>query len=641
MSRPALTAPILALSLVLLATTRVEAQQETERARALENGTRVPTCDAILQRNLEQSLQMLRDGREKAALQRMLPALRPTGPRPQLRYGERETRDFHELLDALLAALPDDRRQRFTVTLEGDATRALELARSERDGRVNRLRAIMRAFPGTRAAGRARAMLVDLAIERGDVLGALRHADGLSIEAQRARAAAIESLRSAERGADPWPHVAGDVTGLPLPGAQRAPRTATPRLLGGWPQRASWNPARASGVVGSLATKRSIAVFQDPHRLLICVDIPGTPRFENLDLRSVTTLGGDDKRTPSPAIRGSRVFLVHGGAIPSFVPPGSDAKAPAAELFAFDVGRESTRLAWRLSPRSIEAFGEQSSFLPVVCASGDQVYALVEVEEDRLTRRVHACAFSTDGELRWERRIAKGATLTANLLMHRQEALRAGRVVVAPPVLRDGRLFVESGLGITAALDARDGTMLWSFRTARLGKLRGRESTWEEGKLATRERELWLTPSDGMHAYRLRTTPSIDPILISLPEPRGSRARFVGIAPEHNASYWWCRGLLESTPRRVLLRPEDGRDTQYDAPPLDRGDRLAATPLLTGQSLVFATRSTLAWLDLEKDLFYERIFDLSSIGRSGFGPALPFRGGVIFACDLGPLFWSQ
>lgn len=104
--------------------------------------------------------------------------------------------------------------------------------------------------------------------------------------------------------------------------------------------------------------------------------------------------------------------------------------------------------------------------------------------------------------------------------------------------------------------------------------------------------------------------------------------------------------MLESAPSRRLLRDDPERDdperdVDYEAPPLDRGDRLASATLLTRNALVLASKRSLSWLDLDKDLYYERIFDLSSIGRSGFGPALPFRNGVIFACDLGPLYWGQ
>ena len=263
------------------------------------------------------------------------------------------------------------------------------------------------------------------------------------------------------------------------------------------------------------------------------------------------------------------------------------------------------------------------------------------MREDRLTRRVHACALDVDGNLLWQRQVAKGTALTADLLTHRQEAVRAGRIQAARPVVSNGRVFVETGLGITACLEARSGHMLWSFRSARLGKLRGNEASWDEGRMAVASDTLFLVPSDGTHSYRLHVDPGARALLAEVPEARGDRSRMLGVSARTGASYWWRSDVLENAPSRRLLRPRGDDPLDYEAPPLDRGDRLASCPLLLDTKLVLATRRNLLVLDLDKDLYYERIFDLSSIGRGGFGPALPFGDGVIFACDLGPLYWGR
>ncbi|MCA8970884.1 MAG: PQQ-like beta-propeller repeat protein [Planctomycetes bacterium] len=626
---------------------------ESERARMRENGSRVPCADPIQQRKLEEGLRVLTEGHGADALRILLPALSPTGERPQLEWGERETRDFFALLETMLAEASETTRVEFAASLEEDARTHFEDVRSMGNGRSARLRAILRAYPGTRASLEARRMLVDLAIERGDVLSASLELDALPADERAARAKAIEELVAPSRSSAPWPHVHGLPSGRAGQGAavNEAPKPSVmrsvPRLLGSWSVAATtWDPTRATGVTGRLERGQACALFQDPRHLLVMVDTPGAPRYETVDLRSATGLASDPTRRPAPSIAGARAFVVHGGLAGSSILPGPGGKAPAAELFAFDIGTDGTKLIWRRSPGVLADIGDDASFLPVTCSAFDHVFALVEAKDDRLTRTVHACAFDLDGNVLWTRELARGVTLTADLLMHRQEAVRAGRIEAAAPVIDKGRLFVETGLGIAACLDATSGTMLWSFRTARIGKLRGRESAWDEGNLVVRSTsreaasELWLTPSDGMHAYRLAVSPGSRGVLVSMPEPRGTRSRFLGIAEGRHAAYWWTRTLLESGPQREALDLLEGRDRLYDAPPLDRGDALAAPPLLTEQALVFATGRMLAWLDLEKDLYYERVFELSAIGRAGFGPVLPWRDGVVFACDLGPLYWA-
>ncbi|MCB9880752.1 MAG: PQQ-binding-like beta-propeller repeat protein [Planctomycetes bacterium] len=626
---------------------------ESERARMRENGSRVPCVDPIEQRKLEEGLRVLAQGHGSDALRILLPALTPTGERPQLEWGERETRDFFALLETMLTEATETTRTEFAASLEEDARKHFEDARATGNGRSARLRAILRAYPGTRASLEARRMLVDLAIERGDVLAASLEVDALPADERPSRAKAIEELLTPSRAAAPWPHAHGLPSGRAGQGAavNEAPKPlmarSVPRLLGSWSVPATtWDPARGAGVVGRLERGHACALFQDPRHLLVMVDLPGAPRYETVDLRSATGLASEPTRRPAPSIAGARAFVVHGGFLGSAVLPGPGGSVPVAELFAFDIGTDATKLAWRRSPGSLTKVGDEASFLPVTCTAFDRVYALVETKDDRLTRTVHACALDLDGNLLWMRELARGVTLTADLLMHRQEAVRAGRIEAAAPVVDNGRLFVETGLGISACLDATSGTMLWSFRTARIGKLRGRESAWDEGNLVVRKpgqgasSELWLTPSDGMHAYRLAVAPGSNGILVSMPEPRGTRTLLLGIAEARHAAYWWTRTLLESGPQREALDVLEGRERHYDAPPLDRGDALAAPPLLTDEALVFATGRMLAWLDLEKDLYYERVFELSAIGRAGFGPVLPWRDGVVFACDLGPLFWA-
>lgn len=621
---------------------------DSERARMRENGSRVPTCDPIAQRQLEAGLQALEGGQGAEALRILLPFLKPSGPRPQVLWGQRETRDFFVLLDTLLAEAKPETRTSFAATLEADAARQLSDCRALRHGRSARLEALLRAYPGTSAAKEARHLLVDAALERGDELAARFYLSTCEAAIQAPRLEVLAALASMSPQL-PWPHVQGHVDGTAATGAatrggpRAGPTNATrPRLLGTWSRQAmGFATADSAGVVGKLAAGPACAVFQDRSQLLVAVDFAGAPRFEHVDLGAVTGRLSDPPRRPAPSILGSRVFLVHGGAVATA--RGVGGVVEDADLFAFDIGRDATKLAWRASAAS--ACGPESSFLPVTCADFGHVFALVETRDDRLNRRVSAVAYTLQGDLLWKREVARGTTLTADLLMHRQEAVRAGRLTAAAPVLADGRLCVETGLGVTACLDARDGTMLWSCKTARVSKLRGREAAWDEGRLlvhgADAAREVLVTPSDGVHAYRLQLAPGSRAILAAEPEARGERSSLVGLVDTRRSTYWWKEKLLEQGPRRVKLDVGGADpDRVYDAPPLDRGDALAAAPLLTKTSLVFASRSMLAWLDLEKDLYYEHVLDLGALGRAGFGPIVPWRDGVLFACDLGPLYWA-
>ena len=340
------------------------APAQSERAQALEVGSRVPTCDARVQRRLEKGFAALRAGKPREALRDLLPSMRASGERPQLRWGRRETRDFFAVLRSELATLDAATRERFAAALKADAERALRSARLETGARrAARLRAILRAFPGTSSAREARLELVDLALERGDALDASFHLTLVAPAEREKRRDALAALE-AHGGDEPWPNTGGAASGLAQP--SRTPPSVperAPKLLGAWPQRATWRPARARGVVGLLEGEHAIAVFQDPAQLLAVLDIPGARRFARVDLQAMTGLPPDGESLPHPAMLGARVFLGHGGVPPGRVLRGAEL-VPAGELFALDFTRLGHALTWRFRPRSFPAFGTSATVLP-------------------------------------------------------------------------------------------------------------------------------------------------------------------------------------------------------------------------------------------------------------------------------------
>lgn len=633
------------IAVCLLLSIAAPLQEETEHRRALRNSTFVPTAEPAQRRRLEEGLALLRAGQAKPALERLLRALVPGAPAPQLPWGERETRNLFELLADHLAAAPAEVRRDFAAPLEADARAALARAGNE----LRWLASLQRAYPGTRAALAARRRLVDLALEAGDGLLAARHLARLPRDERERRRGVVDALLRAELRGSGWPTTRGGLDGSPPPDTAPAPPEGPPYAIARWPKKGSFFTRVAGGVVGRDGHGRPVAVFQDPVSLLVVVEHEGRIEVDRVDLGALT--GRRPARTAlrpiHPCMLGDLLYCVHGGAVPL----GATAERPVGggtELFCLRRTDESPGFAlrWRWSPAAAKSdprareLSSLATIHPFVLATGQRNWVLISQPEDRLNRRIYAACFDQAGVLQWLRFIAKGAVLTAGLLEHRQETVRQEELRPVPMILADGRLVIETGLGVVAALDPVAGEPLWTFRTARLKALKMLEKPWTQPGLAAAGGMIYLAPSDSPWFYRLRLRPGIHDLLAGIPERRRSRTRFLGVVPQWNATYWFRRGLREAGPLRTLLEPEPGkRPLRYDAPPLQPGEELAVGPLLTSGSLILATNQTLYWLDLAKDLFYERAFDLAKIGRAGWGPAVPFAGGILFAGDEAPLLW--
>ncbi len=597
-----------------------------EKREAESNDSFVRLAAPAERRRLLHGLELLRAGDAEQALERLLPALVAAKAPPQLPWGTRETRAFDELLlDHLRAAKPAT-RQAFTGRLQKDAAAAL--GRAGADRRV--LRAILAAFPATDAAIRARRRLVDFAIEEGDWVAAASWAARLPPD--KTRAATIHSLAEASLAGSPWPYTGGGVDGLPRPKVLAKPKLPQPTRIGQWPLRGPFLGPLAGGVVGRDASGNELAVFQDPIGLLIVRGNGERPALERLDLARLTSKPPSlMQRAAHPCILGTRLFVVHGTTRGT-----GGAEAGGAELLCMERSKESEgfAIAWRWSPDLAKA-----RLFPAPLATERRCFVMFSVREDRLHQRVSVACVDRHGKSLWSRFVAKGSPITGEPLLFRQEAVQQAPLRPAPCVLAGGRLIVATGVGVLAALDPLDGKIVWTFKTARLKALGTTRSAWSRARLAATGGLVYATPSDSTWSYRLRLHPGLADVLDGLPTAKRNLAQFLGVVPRWNASYWMRMGLRETGPLRYLLARETGRPERYDAPPLQPDERLEVPPLLTERTLVIATNRTLYTLDLERDLYYERAFELTSPRRAGFGPAVPFDGGVLFASAAGPLLW--
>lgn len=599
------------------------AQDQSEHQLALRNASFVPTCEPALQRRLDEGLRQLREGNAKAALERLLPALTPGQESPLIAWGERETRSFHELLETHLREVPAAVRDPFLAGLAADAAKTLSGVGRERiwlDG-------VLAGFPGTAAALGARRRLCDLALESGDAVEAARWLWQLPAAEQGPRRTMVDDLEKLGLRASAWPCSSGGPTGVPRPLKLGTP-TGRPHLAGRW-KTPFTNHRRAGGVVGLDEHGRPLAVWQAGTSLRIARRTGDGVDLKSISIQTLTGIVAPPTTgaRPSPTMLGDRLFLVHGGVLMRL------RRAATPLGFVTD---------WRWSPNKPGQNSlERATLHPYALASGGRVWVVLTHPEDRLHSSVHvACVNGNTGQLLWTRYITKGAVLSAELSMHRQETLDRSAVEPAPPILARGRLVVSTGLGVIAALDPVRGTIAWTLRTARVKSARGREQPWAEVRLLGVAGEAWVTPSDSVFSYRLHLWPGMRDVLAAHPGEKRSLTRLIGVSDRWNASYWFRRGLSEAGPRRILTRADPDRPMRYDPPPIAPGESLTALPLLTDTSLILTTDNSLYWLDLRKDLYYEHVIGLRAHGPGGFGPALPLDGAIVVAGKRGVLLWQ-
>ena len=176
-------------------------QEKTEHAMALRNRNFVETLETKeigIARRLVEGLALLRQGKPLAALAKLSPTLLPGSPSYQIKYGERETRNFHELLLDLLEHAPPAVRSRFLERMNVDAARTFLTLRGDHEG----LAEFLRVFPGTRSAARARLELVDAELEAGDWVAASVHMQRLTAKERKAREATLNVLATADLAVD-------------------------------------------------------------------------------------------------------------------------------------------------------------------------------------------------------------------------------------------------------------------------------------------------------------------------------------------------------------------------------------------------------------------------------------------------------
>ncbi len=126
-----------------------------------------------------------------------------------------------------------------------------------------------------------------------------------------------------------------------------------------------------------------------------------------------------------------------------------------AGLWCFD--REDGSVVWSVEPSDLDASFEQAGFMGVPVDAGPGVVAvrLRRVQPSGFVDTYVAGLDAATGAMRWSRHLA--STSHPNGM--------GAMPPVTPMVAAGGRLFVDEGLGVAAALDPRDGGLWWLRKT--------------------------------------------------------------------------------------------------------------------------------------------------------------------------------
>ncbi|MBL8860515.1 MAG: hypothetical protein JNK02_00750 [Planctomycetes bacterium] len=411
----------------------------------------------------------------------------------------RRAEDARHAVQRRLAALGDDGRAAWRGRFEPLAEREIAAAGASPVA----LARVEREFLATRAAARAALILCDLAAERGEPLAAgawASRAAGHAAHDDRALHAAIAARPStapfggarggpglfdlelvaaldlgptgeardaaipglafasaadgpAELATDVWLHARGQLVRLDAAGrAQRAldvraalraagvetpPAFSEPAAL--WDERIATDGARVGLVAGRAREERGNA--------LAVVEDGAAPRIAWA--RDSDGLVRDGLRVEGPAVAGGPALL-------EFQP---------GPLFVLDVLVVHVR-AWPRDEAGNATLDEARS--AAWCAAFDP----------------------RDGALRWARRLATGATARGRDRGRLTPAEPTSLPSPPPVATPDGLVAIDTGLGALALVDALDGRLAWTLRTAR-----GAARASGAGGLATTQGVVWVAPA--------------------------------------------------------------------------------------------------------------------------------------------------
>ncbi|PIE24090.1 MAG: hypothetical protein CSA62_04600 [Planctomycetota bacterium] len=636
--------PIRALFLISLSAGLLSASAlPQERTGALSNKSFVETCPPPLQRRLDAGLQALRKGDAQAASAQLLVALRDDAESPQLQYGDRETRRFHDVLESILSKSPPKLRAGFCASLEQGAQQAL--ARASLDPEA--LRRILLKFPGTNSAAQARLRLCDSALERGQIAAAAYWLRRLAPDLRKPRAQLLSQLLHKINGPHPQPYGLGRLDGssIALDCSPKEP-SPSPLLL----QALPWLvPGHVGQVLGQDESGTSFLVAQTPLDAVWIHPVEGTVQSLQLPARSGIPPGQAER--PTPSLSGSMLYVVHGTGDADALRLqrrlrrrfSRQTQQLGSALLAISLGEKNKpRLLWKWRPELPPSDKQPSTATvalhPHALALQNRVYVLFSSLDESLRRQVWAACLDDHGKLLWRRFLAQGAPVTRDLIESRQEELGSGRHVPAAPIFADGMLVFSTGLGIVCGLDPLRGEMHWSFRTARISALGSKQGPWHEGRLARSGEEIYFAPSDGTWLYRLRSRAGQELRLAATPRPRRSMTRLLGVSRKLERLALLRQGLVECAPVQIRSGPLELRGKREDALPIQPGEFFRSWAM-TENKLWLATQASLYELDLERDLFYSRLLELRPLQIGGIHGLAPTNSGLVILSQQGVWLW--
>ncbi|MDA1266732.1 MAG: hypothetical protein O2816_16760 [Planctomycetota bacterium] len=520
---------------------------------------------------------------------------------------------------------------------------------------AERLQAVEREWPSTRAAATAALRLTDRELEAGRLPFArtwLARAWS-HVEEDDPLTAALtrrESMAAALTGAETIPawrsaHHLRLVQNVRLETDQRVGRDPRPAPLGRTlspgatglaggglavqtPRGLVWVDASiVRGEKASIVERLGLAEFLDIPRLQPYV---------------YPSAGGWPLR---PASDGSLVYLVldrghPGRAVREFQLP---ARGNHLVCVRPD-GAKGTKLVWHLSGfglrtasdppvPALEATGlpGQLEFQPGPVLSEGTLYAQVRVLADPTAEgearggSLHLCAFdAATGRARWTRYLTRAADLRRDL-GGRNGSGSDIPTSGMPLALIDGALIVGTNVGLVCAFDAVDGRWLWGVRTRRR---RAEDEGWPGSRVPlaadlTAGRAVLVAPFDSDRWYALPSGPATgDDFFVREPGPLGTTLDLIGAHGDEALS-------LGRDGRHLALRRQREGEAGRSALYLGRGERFQGTALVSPERVIFSSDRALYLFDRTQGDLLLATIELPDLG-AGVGGDVVADGDRVF-----------
>ncbi len=283
---------------------------------------------------------------------------------------------------------------------------------------------------------------------------------------------------------------------------------------------------------------------------------------------------------------------------------------------AVTIGRDASlppKLAWRYAgPEQRDDALEGYAFETPPAIAGD----LVLYTATRLTTASECALFAFDrksGALVYSRFIASAADVSEYEM--RNQPTEARRSRPSPVVVADGLAYVQTNVGVFAAVDAQTGAIDWIVKYHRITPTdRGKYTPeqiyitggWTTAPPIVTGDRIVVTPSDSRYLYVLARSPSQrGDVLLNDPLFKSERTTLLGFDEEHGRLIFESAHVSGANVDSVFFEATDldGNDkSSWITPPLDLQEQRFGKVAFVGDLMFVPTNRRLLVLDLGAEL---------------------------------------